>query len=301
MIERREIAIYLALVALGLVFPQVAGSYALIVGLTLFQWIALTASWAICGGLAGYISLGHVVFFGIGGYVSVLCWQAQPLWFAIPAAGLVAGLFAFIIGLPVLRVRGPYFVILTLGIAELVKYIVLLVEKLLGQSSRLIFGAPSTEVQYYILLALAAAAIALLALIGTSRFGRGLTALREDEAAAGTLGVPVARFKLLAFGLSAVIPGMVGAVMALRSTYFDATRLFDAETSFTIVTMAIVGGRGSAKGALLGAAALLLLSELLWARAPQIYLILLGVILIAFVLFVPRGLAAFFERRRRTP
>lgn len=297
----RDLLPLVVLLVAGLAFPGFAGPYALIVGLLLCQWIALTASWTICGGLAGYISLGHVVFFGIGGYTSVLLWQVAPLWLAVPAAGLVAGLFALLIGAPVLRVRGPYFVILTLGIAELVKYVVLLAEKLQGKSSRLLFGAPDAATQYGILLGLAAAAVLLLVVVRNSRFGRGLVALREDEDAAATLGVPVPRFKLYAFAASAVIPGMVGAVMVLRSTYFDATQLFSAEISFTIVTMAIIGGRDDARGAIMGAAALMLVSELLWARAPQLYLILLGVLIIAFVLFLPRGLAGLLDRRRTAP
>jgi branched-chain amino acid transport system permease protein len=287
----------LLVLGFGIAFPSWAGSYTLIVGLLLCQWIALTASWTLCGGLAGYISLGHVVFFGIGGYTSVLLWQVVPLWIAVPAGGLAAGLFALLIGAPVLRVRGPYFVILTLGIAELVKYLVLLSEKELGKSSRLIFGVPSNETLYWALLALATLAIVILLIVRETRLGHGLIALRDDETAAATVGVPVARYKLAAFTLSAIIPGMVGALMVLRSAYFDVTQLFNAEISFAIVTMAIIGGRDDPRGAVLGAGLLLLISEFLWARAPQIYLILLGVLLIGFVLFLPRGLAGLLSRR----
>lgn len=297
----RTIAPLLILLAAGVVYPSMAGPYALVIGLVLAQWIALTASWTLCGGLAGYISLGHVVFFGIGGYTSVLLFQSTPLWLAVPAGGLAAGLFALAIGAPVLRVRGPYFVILTLGIAELVKHLVLLTEKALGKSSRLLFGVPDNETIYFALLGLAALAIAVLLVVRALPLGRGLAALREDEMAAMTLGVPVVRLKLIAFALSAVVPGMVGALMVLRSTYFDASRLFDAEISFTIVTMAIIGGRDDARGAVLGAGALLLISELLWARAPQVYLVLLGILLIAFVLFLPRGLAGLLDRKAPAP
>jgi branched-chain amino acid transport system permease protein len=109
-------------------------------------------------------------------------------------------------------------VILTFGVAELVKYSILAAEAASGTASRILFGAPDLEVIYYAMFALAAAATLLLVFVGRSRFGHGLRSLRENEEAAETLGVPVVRYKLLAFVLSAAIPGMVGAVMALRST-----------------------------------------------------------------------------------
>jgi branched-chain amino acid transport system permease protein len=124
-------------------------------------------------------------------------------------------------------------------------------------------------------------------------------AIRENEEAAETVGIPTVRLKLLAFGLSAVIPGMVGSLMVLRSTYFEPALLFDPVISFSIVTMAVVGGSDDAKGPLLGAAGFVLLSELLWANAPQLYMILVGVLLIAFVLFIPEGLSGRLFRSRR--
>ena len=104
--------------------------------------------------------------------------------------------------------------------------------------------------------------------VGRSRFGHGLRSLRENEEAAETLGVPVVRYKLLAFVLSAAIPGMVGAVMALRSTYFVVGQVFDPMISVTVIAMALLGGGDDARGPLLGALFLVLLSELLWAHAP---------------------------------
>jgi branched-chain amino acid transport system permease protein len=281
--------------------PLVAGDYFVGVGLSLLMYVALTQSWTVLSGLTGYVSLGHVVFYGLGGYIAALCWGEAPLALIVPAAGLAAFALAVLIGLPVLRVRGPYFVILTFGVAELAKYVVIAIEGWLGKFSRVLFGAPDLVTLFYIMLALAAAATALTALVRGSRFGRGLLALRENEEAAETVGIPTVRFKLLAFGLSALIPGMVGGVMVLRSTYFEPQQLFDPVISFSIVTMAVVGGSDDVKGPLLGAAGFVLLSELLWANAPQIYMILLGLLLVVFVLFLPDGLAGrlFPPRRRR--
>src|SRR5690606_23049081 len=126
-----------------------------------------------------------------------------------------------LVGYPCLRVRGPYFVILTFGVAEFVKFIVINIEAELGKAGRLVFGAPGLAELYYIMLVLAALATAGAYVARRSRFGAGLRAIREDETAAETIGVSAARLKLAAFALSAVIPGMVGSVMVLRSTYFE--------------------------------------------------------------------------------
>jgi branched-chain amino acid transport system permease protein len=276
-----------------------AGPYWQVVALNLAMWIALTQSWSLFSGLTGYVSLGHAVAYGLGAYVMATQFRELPIWVLVPLGGVVSGTFALIVAVPVLRVRGPYFVILTFGLAELVKFILLRLETALGASSRLLFGAPSTTTLLAWMVALAAAATILRHLVGVSRFGRGLVAIREDETAAETLGVPVTRYKVLAFALSSVIPGMVGAVMALRSTYFEVLQVFSPTISFTIVTMAIIGGAGDARGPILGALFLVGLSEALRGTAPQLYLILLGFSLIAFVLFAPNGMVGLLQWRRR--
>jgi branched-chain amino acid transport system permease protein len=197
-----------------------------------------------------------------------------------------------------LRVRGPYFVILTFGVAELVKHVVVRIETILGQFSRLIFDAPTLPVLYYAMFALACGATIAAALTRHSRFGQGLLAIRENEEAAEAVGVPVARLKTLAFVASAAIPGVVGGLVTLRTSYFEPAGAFDPFVSFSIVTMAIVGGSDDVRGPILGAAAFVLLSEFLWARFPQLYMIILGAALILFVLFAPRGLTGLLLRKR---
>jgi len=291
-----------ALAIAAAALPLVAGDYYVGVGLLLLMYVALTQSWTVLSGLTGYVSLGHVVFYGLGAYVAVLVWGEVPLAAIIVLAALAAFAFAALIGLPALRVRGPYFVILTFGLAELAKYVVIVIEGWLGKFSRVIFGAPGLVTLFYIMLGLAIAATLLTFLVRRSRFGRGLLALRENEEAAETVGVPTVRFKLLAYALSALVPGAVGSVMVLRQTYFEPAQIFDPVISFTIVTMAVVGGSEDVKGPLLGAAGFVVLSELLWANAPQTYMVLVGLLLILFVLFAPQGLTGLlFPARRRQP
>jgi branched-chain amino acid transport system permease protein len=286
-----------ALVVVAL--PFLGNDYAVGVGLTILMWLALTPSWCVLSRLTGYVSLGHVVFYGLGAYLVVVTWQTVPLWLAIPAAGLLAAAFAAVVGGPALRVRGPYFVILTFGLAELVKFSIMAYEAASGTAARILFGAPDLLVIYWLVAVLALASLLLLIWVSASRFGHGLRSLRENEEAAETLGVPVVRYKLLAFVLSAAIPGMVGAVMALRSTYFVVGQVFDPMVSVTVIAMALIGGGDTARGPVLGVLFLALLSELLWAQAPLLYMVILGAILVVFVLLVPEGVIGLARRLRR--
>lgn len=278
--------------------PHLGGDYATGVALNVVMWIALVESWSVLSALTGYISLGHAVFYGLGAYVVVLGWDHLPLYATIPVAGMVAAIFAGLVGAPVLRVRGPYFVILTFGISELMKYLVLAYETASGVASRILFNGPGLNTIFHLMLTLAVLAFVLMWAVESSRFGHGLRAIRENEEAAQSIGIPVARFKLWAFMLSAIIPAMVGGVMATRSTYFEATQVFDPMVSVTIIAMALIGGGDTARGPLLGVLFLSLVSELLWVNAPQIYMIILGLVLITFVLVLPGGILGWWVRRR---
>lgn len=297
-----RLSLDLGLILAGLAAVAVTGAfttdYWIGFGISLMAAIALTQSWAILSALSGYISLGHVVFYGLGAYLVVITWNVIPLPLALMLSAVFAAAFAFLTGLPVLRVRGPYFVILTFGIAELVKYTLIAIEAALGHASRLILGAPDPIVLFYVLLGLALIATLVAAAVRSNRLGYGLRALREDEEAAETLGVPAARYKLTAFVISAAIPGSVGGVMALRATYFEPSTAFDPMISFSMIAMTIIGGSDDLRGPVLGAVLLTGLSELLWDVAPQGYLLILGILLLIFVRFLPEGLSGLIRRAR---
>jgi branched-chain amino acid transport system permease protein len=275
---------------LAIALPFIANNYFVGIGFTLLVWIALTESWIVISGMTGYISLGHVVFVGIGAYVAALSWLALPIWAILPLAGLAAAALATLVGYPCLRVRGPYFVILTFGLSELVKYIVINIEAALAVSGRVLFGAPGVETLYLIVLGLAWASVMIALVVRESRFGSGLRAIRDNEEAAETIGIAIGRFKAIAFVLSSIIPGMVGALIIMRSTYFEPLEIFNPQTSVLIVTMAVIGGSDRPFGPMLGVAFLVLLQELLWANLPQLYMIVVGVLLVAVVVWVPGGI-----------
>jgi branched-chain amino acid transport system permease protein len=286
-IQTTAAVITAAAVALA-ALPSVGNAYVVGIGFTVLAWVALTESWIVISGMTGYISLGHVVFVGVGAYVAALMWPA-PVWAILPLAGLAAGFLATIVGYPCLRVRGPYFVILTFGLSELVKYIIVNIESALTVSGRVLFGAPGVETLYLAVLVLAWASVIIALLVRESRFGAGLRAIRENEEAAETIGIATSQFKAAAFVLSSIIPGMVGALLIMRSTYFDPLEIFNPQTSVLIVTMAVIGGSDKPFGPLLGVAFLVFLQEALWANLPQLYMIVVGILLIAVVIWFPGG------------
>ena len=260
------------------------------VGINLLAWVALSASWIVFSGLTGYISLGHAVFYGIGGYVTALLWLSVPMAVSVAAGGVAAALLALVAGYPCLRVRGPYFVMLTFGLSQFVKFVVIEIETALQIGGRLILGAPELETIYWLFLAAATAAVVLLAVIRYSRFGSGLRAIREDEVAAETIGVPTVKYKVIAFAISAIIPGLVGGIMLMRSGYLEPDTIFDPTVSLTMICIAVIGGGNTPATALLGSLFLVGLSEALWVRFPLVYMILLGCLLVTFVLALPQGL-----------
>lgn len=287
----------LAAIAIGGYVPF-ASEFHVILLLNLCMWVALVQSWNVFSGLSGYISLGHVVFYGIGGYLSAVLWGVVPLPVAILAGGALAGVIALVVGGAVLRVKGPYFVILSFGFAEFVKFASLEIENRSGTPVRMLFGGPDTITIFYYVFALALLSTALLFVVTRSRLGKGLIAISEDETTAATIGIPVRRYKMIAYGLSAVIPAMIGAIIVFRTPFFEVLNIFNPVVSFTIVTMAIIGGRSDWRGPMLGAVFLVVLSETLWSTAPRLYMVLLGTLLILFVLFLPGGMASLLSRER---
>ncbi len=290
--------------ALGLVLlflflvPLKASDYHVSVFLDLLMWIALAESWIILSGYTGYISLGHSAFLGLGAYVMAMTWTQIPYILGVVLAGLLSAAFAFAIGFPFLRVRGPYFVILTLGLSEMTKYVFVNLEiRLGGTVGRILMMTPSLHTLYYSILVVCVMATATAYFVKNSRFGTGLFSIKEDEDAANALGINTSLYKWLAFGISAFFPGMVGAILALRRSYIDPYTVFSPIVSFQVIVMAFLGGLEDVEGAIVGALILTLVSEVLWAQYPYTYMIILGVIIILIVKFMPLGLVFPIKRR----
>lgn len=295
-ILRRSAGVAVAALLIAVVLPFASNDYGISFATTLFVWIALAQSWVILSGYTGYVSLGHAAFVGAGAYVVTLTWGAVPFWLGLLLGGISSSFLALVVGAPCLRVRGPYFVILTLGVSEFLKYAVINIEASLGMFGRLLLDAPSPTVMFCVTVGLATAATLMALVIGCTKLGVGLRAIRENEPAAEMTGVPVTSRKVIAFVVSAFIPGMIGGIMASRGGYFEPQQIFSPKISLTIITMCIAGGSDNAWGPLIGALFLNILSEVLWDRAPQLYMIILGFILIIFVLKLPDGIYGWLSK-----
>jgi branched-chain amino acid transport system permease protein len=295
----------LAVLAAALaVYPIVGTGYGVRVMLQLFMWIALAGSWNLISGLTGYVSFGHVAFFGAGAYAGAIL-IAKAGWPWLPAAlagGAAACVLALVIGYPCLRLKGPYFAIAMLGLNEVLRALTSYFEGLTGGGSGLSLPTLHATVPIYYAMALAAAGVTLLTyLIITSRFGLRLMTIREDEVAAEAMGIDTARHKLYAFLLSAAGPGVVGALAARDQGYIEPISVFPLATTITMIVMALFGGKGTVWGPVLGAVVLFVSQEIVWARFPYVHQLLFGAIIAAVVLLMPRGVLGLLQQRYRLP
>lgn len=291
------LSILIFVILMLIILPFYSSDYFISVILNILMWIALTESWIILSGFTGYISLGHAGFFGLGAYLMALLWKKIPFFLILPLGGLLSMILAFGIGFPCLRIRGPYFVILTLGLSEFIKYIFINWEvNISGTVGRILLGAPDILTFYYSMFFIAILSVVISWQVRNSRFGMGLLSIKEDEEAAESLGINTGIYKWIAFAISAFFPGVVGSIMALRWTYIDPYTVFNPIFSFQVIVIAFLGGVTEVKGPILGATILTLVSEVLWAKYPYYYMIILGVLLIIFVYFVPSGVLFYLDR-----
>ncbi len=294
------IAVAVAFVLAALAPPHVNG-YVLNLLYVTVLYVALAYGWNIISGYAGYFSFGQITFFGLGAYATGLCvvqlhwhWMAAAL-----AGGLFACAVAFPLGYVMLRLRGPFFAMGMFGLAQTARVAVAAVPATGGGSGLSLPPGLDLAAIYYWTLAICAGAILLTIAIDRSAFGLRLQALREDEGVAGTLGVDVTRAKLGAFALSALIPGLCGGGYLAFLTYIEPDAAFSPRLDLQSVVMAILGGVGTVWGPLVGGVLMTQISEALWARFPQAYLMIFGGLLVALLIVLPRGIVPALARRFR--
>ena len=286
------------------VYPSFGSGYGVRSMLQMFMWIALAGSWNLISGLTGYVSFGHVAFFGAGAYAtSILILKLGWPWLlASLAGGVAACALALLIGYPCLRLKGPYFAIAMLGLNEVLRALVSYFEGLTGGGFGLSLPTLQASIPIYYAMGLTAAAVTLITyLIVTSRFGLRLMTIREDEVAAEAMGIDTFRHKLYAFLLSAVGAGIVGGLSARDQGYIEPVSVFPLVTTVTMIVMALFGGKGTVWGPVLGAVVLFVFQELVWARFLYLHQLLFGAIIVAVVLLMPRGVLGVLQLRYRLP
>jgi len=262
----------------------------------------LAQSWNIIGGYTGYPSFGNSVFYGLGGYGVAIAMVQYGLPFPVGLAigiGLAVG-FAILLGLPVLRLRGHYFAIATLGLAEVMTAIVSNLE-IAGRNVGLILPLVKGDVLFFELSLILLVVTTLAVMwISRSRFGFGLIAIRENEQAAAVMGVNTTLYKILAFALCSVFAAVAGGIHAYWITYLDPGSAFDVALNVKMIIMAVFGGPGTIFGPVLGAFVLSAISEILAAKVTSLASIFFGIVIIAAIVFMPRGFADLVRRFRQS-
>ncbi|MBX9457579.1 MAG: branched-chain amino acid ABC transporter permease [Rhizobium sp.] len=280
--------------------PFFAGPYAITLMIGMTGYVILATAWGLFSGPTRYVSLATVAFFGIGAYTVGVLSETLPYPLVLLVAALVGLVVALVVGLATLRLAGVYFVIFTFGLAELIRQLVTWYEvNVTGTLGRYVFLPLTPEDIYWQLLALAAVTFLISWAIGRSRWGLALKVIGEDEVVASHCGIDITRLKLALFAASAVIITLVGAIQAPRWTYIEPSIVFNPTISFLALIMALLGGADRLWGPLLGAIPLFLLFEWLSANFPNHYPIILGLIFIAIVFLLPKGVLAAIEGRMK--
>ncbi|RWA79130.1 branched-chain amino acid ABC transporter permease [Mesorhizobium sp.] len=271
-------------------------------GINALLLAALSQGWNIIGGYAGYASFGNSVFYGLGSYGVAIAMVQWELPFAVGLAFGVAMAvaFAFLLGLPVLRLKGHYFAIATLALAQVMIAIVSNVE-LAGQNIGLVLPPLNNDPLFYE-LALGLLVLATLAVywLTKSRFGFGLIAIRENEEAAAVMGVNTTLYKVLAFALSGVLCALAGGIHAYWITFLDPESAFDISLNVKMIIMAVFGGPGTVLGPVVGALGLSVVSEVLSSEVTSLASLFFGLVVVAAVVLMPRGLADVVRRFRKS-
>ncbi|HEV2783714.1 MAG TPA: branched-chain amino acid ABC transporter ATP-binding protein/permease, partial [Actinophytocola sp.] len=305
-------AVFLALIAFPVVDPS--ATYEQTVLLLAFLLAIQAISWNIISGFAGYISLGHSVFLGIGAYTAGILstrWEVNPLLLA-PLGGVVAVAVAALVGSVVLRAKGPAFVIITIALLLIFQVLTVNLPGVTNGSDGITLELPFWDPDignipfYFIFLALLVLTFGFSAWIRRTKFGTGLVAIREDEGKAAAIGVPTTLYKVLAYAASAFFIGVAGGVYAYFLTFLNPVGAFNILTSVMVVLAALVGGRGTLWGPVIGAFIVSFAGEAatVYGGGSSSRLLLFGPALVIIVLFLPDGLlptlGRLLARRRAT-
>jgi branched-chain amino acid transport system permease protein len=278
-------------------FPLVSNNFFIRFGTDILMFAVMASAWNIIGGYTGYASFGNVVFFGIGAYITAILMEKAGLHFSIAylAAGGAAALFAVMIGLPVLRLRGHYFAIATLGVAEAMKALVQNLDITEGNAGIYLpmLDLPVRHQYYfffYMMLATLVLTLLVTYLLLNAKLGFSFIAVREDEDAANSVGINTTLSKTFAFALSGFFTGLAGSIYAYQQAFIQPGPAFTVQTTVQMIVMAVFGGMGKLFGPLLGALCIEIISETLSNYFLVAHTLFFGTVVILAIVFTPKGM-----------
>ncbi len=303
----------IVLLAVMLIMPWVSSMYQSNIMISAMLYVILALGLNIVVGIAGQLVLGYVAFYAVGAYTYALLNQffGMGFWVCLPLGGLVAVIFGLMLGFPVLRLRGDYLAIVTLGFGEIVRIFLQNWSDITGGPRGIsnipppdFFGmkmdlSMTTTYIYYLVLVAVLITILIISRIKNSRVGLALQALREDEIAAQAMGIDITRVKLSAFALGSCWAGFAGVIFAAKTSFINPASFTFMESAM-ILSMVVLGGMGSISGVIIAAFILILAPEYLRAFS-EYRLLIFGAVMVLMMIFRPQGLVTSEQRKYRVP
>ncbi len=301
--DPRLILILAVIAACFIALPLVVdlGSSTMNILILLFVYVILSQSWNLLGGYTGQINLGFAAYFGCGVLLTHVLWKSGvPIYLAITVGGLCAALLAGVIGLPTLHLRGAYFAIGTIALAEALRIVVGNV----FPSSLSLPGSYASNFnvlpRYYLGFGVAVLAMVSVYLLVRSKFGMAMVCVRDDEEAAQVTGINTFKTKFIALLITAFLAGLAGGVYSFNRFYFHhISAVFEPIWTFEPLMAVVIGGSGTLIGPIIGSVFLIVLSEIFVQTLGEAHLIIFGVLLIPVVLYSPAGLVGWMDWLRK--
>lgn len=297
---KKHYIIFAGLVLVGILYPQMFPGY-LSVAITLLLYAGWATAWDILGGWAGQVSLGHASFVGLGAYFVAVGTSHHEIapWWTILMALVAAAVLAYLWGRLTFKLKGPYFTLSTIAIAEIFRLIAINEGWLTGGATGVFimtlpepFGLDlfSRQVNYYLALAFAAITVLVVMLISRSKFGYQIRAVREDEDSAMASGINPTTVKLKAFMLSGALTALGGGIYAIFLSFIEPHIIFYLLLSVQIALTAIIGGRGTIWGPCVGALLIVGSGEIFRTTFAEANMLIYGLLIMVVVIFMPRGI-----------
>ncbi len=294
--EMRNMALTVVALLIAACVPLTESGYLISIGVTIVMYTVLATSWALFSGPTHYISLATAAFYGMGTLIVAYGIDTVPYWILLVIAVLAGAAMAALVGLATLRLSGVYFVIFTLGLAEMIRQLMSWIQNNFTGSRGLYVLTDLTEEHiYWELLALAAVVYLVGWWIGRSRLGFAMRIIGSDETVAAHVGINTARSKVMLFMVSGMVASLVGALLAPRWTYIEPNLAFSPLLSFEVVIMALLGGLGRLWGPLVGVIPFTLLLEVIEASYPSQTMLVMGIAFLLIVYLVPKGVVGRLE------